>query len=405
MSKGAEILTRAGASELLKEGEERICRICHKQFASYTCPRCNLQYCSVACYKSEKHAACTESFYKDNIVAELGGQRASSGERERMLSMLRKFEADNDESAGNDEEDDTIPDLAERLENIDMADSEAILSILTPGEREEFEASLREGPDAIRSYVDIWIPWWAQDKLVQPSLVQQISPDPSEAHQDHTSLPLILPHIKKLEKVTTKKPDDSIVFNVIELIGAYAFMCRFLNGDWMEDPIESARVMWDASRILSSNQPFAFSSVAEALASLKFRTLQHETYGVLPRTTALNLKDISDILSSHRYLIAALSDMSRVFSAAYKGSQVDSSSPLIPRPMRQKAFGSEKKLYFYVCLFSEEQDMQSLLPVLKASVDMELKLVVQEINAMESEKKVAAEAQKKTPRGALVEEL
>ncbi|MCL7034889.1 hypothetical protein MKW94_024683, partial [Papaver nudicaule] len=28
-----------------------ICRVCQKQFSQYTCPRCNLRYCSLQCYK------------------------------------------------------------------------------------------------------------------------------------------------------------------------------------------------------------------------------------------------------------------------------------------------------------------------------------------------------------------
>lgn len=55
---------------------------------------------------------------------------------------------------------------------------------------------------------------------------------------------------------------------------AYAFVCRLLNGDLTEDPIESARILWDVSRILGSNQQFAFSSVSDALASVKLKLLQ-----------------------------------------------------------------------------------------------------------------------------------
>ena len=26
---------------------------CHKQFAKYTCPKCNIRYCSITCYKAK----------------------------------------------------------------------------------------------------------------------------------------------------------------------------------------------------------------------------------------------------------------------------------------------------------------------------------------------------------------
>ena len=39
-----------------------LCR-CQKNFSKYTCPRCNLQYCCLDCYK--KHGdRCTEGFYR-----------------------------------------------------------------------------------------------------------------------------------------------------------------------------------------------------------------------------------------------------------------------------------------------------------------------------------------------------
>ena len=41
-----------------------VCPLCLKQPSKYTCPRCNTRYCSVDCYKSEKHRDCSEMFYK-----------------------------------------------------------------------------------------------------------------------------------------------------------------------------------------------------------------------------------------------------------------------------------------------------------------------------------------------------
>ena len=41
-----------------------VCPLCLKQPSKYTCPRCNTRYCSLDCYKSEKHRDCSEMFYK-----------------------------------------------------------------------------------------------------------------------------------------------------------------------------------------------------------------------------------------------------------------------------------------------------------------------------------------------------
>ena len=54
----------------LFETSSRVCGVCTRQYAKYKCPRCALQYCSLACYK--RHGAdCTEGFYADNAQAAL----------------------------------------------------------------------------------------------------------------------------------------------------------------------------------------------------------------------------------------------------------------------------------------------------------------------------------------------
>jgi len=53
----------------IRENEDdegrKMCPLCLKVEAKYTCPRCQSPYCSVDCYRSEKHMNCSESFYKD----------------------------------------------------------------------------------------------------------------------------------------------------------------------------------------------------------------------------------------------------------------------------------------------------------------------------------------------------
>lgn len=37
---------------------------CHSQTFKYSCPRCNIKYCCLYCYRSEGHQQCSEAFYK-----------------------------------------------------------------------------------------------------------------------------------------------------------------------------------------------------------------------------------------------------------------------------------------------------------------------------------------------------
>ncbi|TPX58843.1 hypothetical protein SpCBS45565_g07887 [Spizellomyces sp. 'palustris'] len=391
-------------TDLLNQGNERICGICHKQFATYTCPRCNLKYCSLACYKSENHAVCTEAFYKDSLVAELQGQKVPEEDRNKMLQMLKRFEKESEEL---EEQADEIPDLMDRLAGIDLEQStpDQILSVLTPAEREQFKASLREGSAAIRGYIEIWRPWWITSEAARQFLIREIEPPDEVGTERDTSVPEILSNIKTIDKVSSANPQEGLIFNLVDMLAAYAFMCRFLNGEITEDPIESAQIMWNVSRILSSNQQFAFGSVSEALTSCKMRLLQSKTYDSTLDTAILAFKDVSLILASHHYVLAALSDMHKIFSSACTGGRGDGASPLIPRATRQRAFTSEKKVYYYLCLVGNMDEMRAALPVLKAAVDMEVKRAENDMEEMLRITAVVEKDRSRRPQGPLVEEL
>ncbi len=52
--------------EILESSDKmKSCKLCYKDAGRYTCPRCNIPYCSSVCYKCEAHAQCSEQFYKE----------------------------------------------------------------------------------------------------------------------------------------------------------------------------------------------------------------------------------------------------------------------------------------------------------------------------------------------------
>ncbi|KAI9241786.1 hypothetical protein MVEG_04645 [Podila verticillata NRRL 6337] len=69
------------------------CGICKSQPFKYICPRCNLRYCSLTCYKDKSHIQCTESFYKSSVMSELKASPSSTPQdRQKMLGILDRFE-------------------------------------------------------------------------------------------------------------------------------------------------------------------------------------------------------------------------------------------------------------------------------------------------------------------------
>lgn len=66
-----------------------VCKMCKCKPSSYTCPRCNLNYCSLTCYQSPDHSVCAEIFYKESVLQELKDMGTTEEEgRKKMQEML-----------------------------------------------------------------------------------------------------------------------------------------------------------------------------------------------------------------------------------------------------------------------------------------------------------------------------
>ncbi|XP_040904998.1 zinc finger HIT domain-containing protein 2 [Toxotes jaculatrix] len=90
-----EFLTPAKAQkeEATENGSDAsgkaVCMFCKSKPSCYTCPRCNMRYCGLACYQSPDHSVCSEEFYKESVHEELKhmGKTESEG-RKKMQDIL-----------------------------------------------------------------------------------------------------------------------------------------------------------------------------------------------------------------------------------------------------------------------------------------------------------------------------
>ena len=135
------------------------CQLCLKKLSKYTCPRCNVKYCSLECYRSRKHSQCSESFYKQCVMETLQGDTVDDHEKRRMMEMLKRFEQEEKEQNFGEEGPELGENLEERLEGLDLdQDTEKIWEKLTQEEKKEFQRAVDDG--YIGSLVDTWVPWW-----------------------------------------------------------------------------------------------------------------------------------------------------------------------------------------------------------------------------------------------------
>lgn len=146
------------------------CAICHREPSSYTCPSCNVPYCSLACYKDEKrHARCVGTFQQRTAEEIRAAERkesqhltpeetaAKADDRNKVLDLLRRYQQEQDgDAAGEemsmstlmmqlqDEEegegDEGSEDLDEAVNEVDLpSDQEALLALLSDEQRRAFE--------------------------------------------------------------------------------------------------------------------------------------------------------------------------------------------------------------------------------------------------------------------------
>ncbi|OAV98555.1 hypothetical protein PTTG_01812 [Puccinia triticina 1-1 BBBD Race 1] len=143
------------------------CLICQDSFARYTCPNCNLRYCSVECFKSQSHSTCSESFYKNALLEDIqldGSADGGSQSQAAMLEMLRRIEAggplsDEDENGSDAESLELTADQLNRLSK------DELLGFLTAEQIEEFNRKVSNGdldPTFIQATINSQCqdPWW-----------------------------------------------------------------------------------------------------------------------------------------------------------------------------------------------------------------------------------------------------
>ncbi|KAM8858621.1 zinc finger HIT domain-containing protein 2 [Spinachia spinachia] len=151
-----------------------VCMLCKCKPSCYTCPRCNLQYCGLACYQSQAHSVCSEEFYKESVLQELKdmGKTERDGRhkmQEILVGLRQKAEKtdggmegllkdagivseDADEGDGEATEKVQVVELLSRLAELQQSgegsatEIEAILRKLADvGEREKLDGDTIEG--------------------------------------------------------------------------------------------------------------------------------------------------------------------------------------------------------------------------------------------------------------------
>ncbi|KAA8583592.1 hypothetical protein FQN60_014800 [Etheostoma spectabile] len=159
-----------------------VCMLCKCKPSCYTCPRCNLYYCGLACYQSPDHSLCSEEFYKESVLQELKnmGKTESEGRikmQEILVGLRQKAEktdggmesllkdagvVSDDEEAGEATEKVQVVELLSRLAELQQSgeesatEIEAILRKLEEiGEGQLLHGDIDEGAEGAEAELDL----------------------------------------------------------------------------------------------------------------------------------------------------------------------------------------------------------------------------------------------------------
>ncbi|KAF8605897.1 hypothetical protein BDV93DRAFT_521242 [Ceratobasidium sp. AG-I] len=235
--------------ESVQGGSNNPCGICRRQFAKYTCPACNLQYCSLVCYRSEEHSNCTETFYKASLTEQIETEPARTvDEKRQMLELLKRFEEESIENSDDEDEED-MNDLVSRIQGVDLdnLNHNALWGLLSEEERQKFTKMISDP---------------ASDDLKRLFQSQELA----ESHREpwwvieETSAAALVPTIKTIPRMllASSQFNPMLLFNILHLSLSYVYAVRTFAvstlspiGDQAQAPSEEAEAIRDAILPLS----------------------------------------------------------------------------------------------------------------------------------------------------------
>ena len=293
------------------------CRVCHRAYAKYTCPRCFTRYCALACYKAHD-SRCVQSFHGENLGDAMRGLTVEDEDKRRMTEILAKY-ADREPDGGDERPlDEPLPldehahdahDEHDEHDDDDEDDergtcvlSEANLEKLSrgldltpadldPRERAAFERAAATGE--LSHMVEAWTPWWTRPESCDITLardgtkiIRELAAHTSDTFEppgssrdaaaaDETASSSASPPsppeepLPPTSRLTSAAPSPALRWHLLDVLAAYTLTMRAHDGDWRADPRPPASTLLALSPTLSAGASSApdRSSLPETAAA------------------------------------------------------------------------------------------------------------------------------------------
>ncbi|KAJ8923343.1 hypothetical protein NQ315_001901 [Exocentrus adspersus] len=218
------------------------------------------------------------------------------------------------------DDDDTCLDIEDRLAGVNLDDAEEVWSRLAEDEKQDFIAFLKSGD--VDKLITSWEPWWLSD-------TEKLIEDVGSNESSKKVYPDVC-QIKDFHEITTKTPSESVKYNLVNIISAYAFTTRYFNGEHLNFAKEATSSITSLSLTLRTSENFmdfetAVKSVQQECINSSwiiageesFKTLKDDVYKIFE---GLKKSD------NKFYLLCALSDLHNLFVESLQPLRCDNNS-------------------------------------------------------------------------------
>ncbi|GFG38143.1 hypothetical protein Cfor_04812 [Coptotermes formosanus] len=317
----------------------------------YAFKKCQIE---MPCYQSELHVNCSEAFYRDCVMENMMCTETDPSAERKMNEIFHRLQGteENDSSIVNnspqlncffaDSDDDSIPDLHERLRGVNLDDADTVWEKLTPAERQEFEELLQSGD--VSQLVVPWEPWWLYRK--QKILVQDMESDQDPVPPTYeANCPTVKKDLPPFSQISKTPPAPCVKYNILNVLGAYCYTVRFLNGEHHNMPAEASSILVNLSANLSLNH--TYDSAVIAIEAVAYEAVNCTWMGGSCESLICMKKDVECILAGPEdsnysfYLQASLSDIHHLLSEAKHSKNADPNAIKMKKTEFTKRFSEQ----------------------------------------------------------------
>lgn len=149
---------------------------------------CGIQYCSLECYKDDRHQDCSETFFKKEVEEVLRSDMVETEDKKKMIEILNR---DKEERAA-----DLLPEELLEADHFEDYSKDDLLSQLTEEERGLFEKAIKDNSIVaeISSNLELW--WKKSFKVIPDDAPELRSVPPlSDKMNPHWTTPLYISNL------------------------------------------------------------------------------------------------------------------------------------------------------------------------------------------------------------------